>query len=170
VAGNTSADDDTIVFRSEGPERTQALGEALAGLLRSADVIGLVGPLGSGKTCLVKGLARGLCVPPEDPIVSPTFVLAREYGGTLPLCHIDAYRLSAAEELASLGFEERRELGAVVVIEWADRFAELLPPETVWIELDYGDAPDQRRIVVRWRDAKRAAALAAAIGAEAGRE
>ena len=169
MAGNTSADDVTIVFRSEGPERTQALGEALAALLRSADVIGLVGPLGSGKTCLVKGLARGLRVPPEDPVVSPTFVLAREYGGKPRPWHIRGHPRCATARPAPRRFEGRRGAGAVVVIEWAGRFAELLPPETVWIELDYGEAPDQRRIVVRWPDAKRAAALAAAIGAEVGR-
>ncbi|MBW7906184.1 MAG: tRNA (adenosine(37)-N6)-threonylcarbamoyltransferase complex ATPase subunit type 1 TsaE [Phycisphaerae bacterium] len=159
-----------MVIRSDGPERTLALGEALAALLRPGDVIGLAGPLGSGKTCLVKGLARGMRVPPDEPVVSPTFVLAREHAGVLPLCHIDAYRLAASEELASLGFEERREQGAVVVIEWADRFVGLLPPETIWIELDHGDAPDARRITVRWGDEKRAAALAASIGAVAGRE
>ncbi|NUQ50195.1 MAG: tRNA (adenosine(37)-N6)-threonylcarbamoyltransferase complex ATPase subunit type 1 TsaE, partial [Phycisphaerae bacterium] len=59
MAGNTSADEVRIVIRSDGPERTLALGEALAALLRPGDVIGLAGPLGSGKTCLVKGLARG---------------------------------------------------------------------------------------------------------------
>lgn len=107
-------------------QEMQQLGEAFAGLLRGGELLALDGPLGAGKTQFVQGLARGLGVPPDCPVVSPTFVLVREYAGRLRLYHLDAYRLRDADELEALGWQEMRdERGAVVVIEWADRVVDL---------------------------------------------
>src|SRR5439155_1067581 len=80
---------------SRSPEETEALGELLGRAARGGELIGLVGELGAGKTCLVRGLARGLDIDPER-VHSPSFTIVTEYpGGRLPLAHVDLYRLEA---------------------------------------------------------------------------
>lgn len=106
-----------------------ALGAAFAALCCPNDVIGLLGVLGAGKTRFVKGLARGLGVGQEVPVVSPTFVLMRSYAGRLMLHHFDAYRLRGAAQMEDIGCAEAFEDGGVSVIEWADNVAQCLPPE-----------------------------------------
>lgn len=128
---------------SDSVGQTRSLGERLGRRLRAGDVVALCGPLGAGKTELVKGLARGLDVPDDEPVVSPTFVLIREYAGRLPLVHCDAYRVRSAAELWDAGLGERLEAGdAVVAIEWADRVEALLPAEAIRIGIE---APTPRR-------------------------
>jgi len=122
---------------------------SLGRLLRGGEVLGLVGALGAGKTVFTKGLAEGLEVPPSIPVTSPTFVLHRRYPGRLTLEHLDAYRLRSPVELEALGLADLLEgpvVGgsrgagpAVVVVEWADKVVSLLPPRTIWIELDIID-------------------------------
>lgn len=98
----------------------------LAQRLDKGDVIGLQGTLGAGKTCFIQGLAKGLEVPPEIKITSPTFTLINEYkGGRLLLIHADLYRIEQSNELMNLGLDERLELG-VGAIEWADKY-DVLP-------------------------------------------
>lgn len=149
--------------RTVDPEQTQAVGAALGARARAGDVLALDGPLGSGKTQLAKGLARGLGVSGDEPVISPTFVLIREYSGRLRLFHLDAYRLSGARELADLGFDELREAGGVIVIEWAERVADALPPDAIRITLDYDDSPSRRTIGFRLPDARRLEELRAAV-------
>lgn len=103
-------------------------------LLESGVVMALVGRLGAGKTQFVKGLARGIGVEDVRKVTSPTFTLIHEYSGHCLLYHIDAYRLSGAEELLDLGFAELPAGGAVVV-EWADRVADGMPPDCLWIDM-----------------------------------
>ena len=127
-----------IQWQSTSPEQTREFGQALGDLLKPGDAVALCGPLGSGKTQLVKGIAAGLGVPANEPVVSPTFVLIREYAGRLILYHVDAYRLSSAAELFSLGLEELlADPRGVVVIEWADRVPEALPASRWWIEMSH---------------------------------
>ncbi|MBN2446429.1 MAG: tRNA (adenosine(37)-N6)-threonylcarbamoyltransferase complex ATPase subunit type 1 TsaE [Phycisphaerae bacterium] len=134
-----------LVWTSHSPEHTLAFGERLGRAMAGGDVLALSGPLGSGKTQLVKGLARGLEIPADEPIVSPTFVLVREYAGRLKLYHIDAYRLGDTEEFDLLGLDEMyTQPDAVVAIEWADRFAELLPATCHQIELEHAGESDRR--------------------------
>jgi tRNA threonylcarbamoyladenosine biosynthesis protein TsaE len=131
---------------SHSEEQTRDVGRRLAERLRGSEFVALSGPLGAGKTQFVKGLAAGLGVPPDEPVVSPTFVLVREYAGRLKLYHIDAYRLRDAAELAALGVEEMRQAAdAVVVVEWADRVAEGVPADALWIEFEHV-GPGERRI------------------------
>lgn len=97
--------------------------------------IGLVGPLGAGKTQLVKGIAAGNAVDDVRKVTSPTFTLVHEYPGRLTLYHVDAYRLTGAPELIALGFDELIRPDAAVVVEWADRVRPAIPDEALWVEL-----------------------------------
>ena len=124
------------VVVTETPEETEQVGVELAGQLRAGDVVALVGELGSGKTTLVKGIARGLFV--REAVTSPSFLIARTYQGKLPLHHLDAYRISSPSELDEVGLRELLppEEG-VTVVEWADKIAATIPPGSIWIQLEY---------------------------------
>ncbi len=113
------------VYLSQSPEETRRLGEKLGARLKPGDLVLLFGDLGAGKTTFVQGLARGLGVPPETYVSSPSFALVHEYQGRIPLYHVDLYRLSP-EETEDLGLAELLSQGAMV-IEWAERLAENLP-------------------------------------------
>lgn len=136
-----------IEFNSSSATATQRVGQSLATLLPSGAALGLCGPLGAGKTCLTKGLAAGLNIPPETPIVSPTFILLREYVGDRLLYHLDLYRLSGFDELLDLGWEELRNDDALLVVEWADRIAELANEIDLWVELAHAGG-DSRSIKI----------------------
>ncbi|MCG3138960.1 MAG: tRNA threonylcarbamoyladenosine biosynthesis protein TsaE [Phycisphaerae bacterium] len=117
-------------------EETLALGAMLGRCAEPNTLIGLIGPLGAGKTHFVKGVAGGLGIAQSWQVNSPTFVLINEYHGRLPIFHIDAYRLNSAAELTALGFEEMSRAGSVVIIEWADRVAELLTENCLQITIE----------------------------------
>jgi tRNA threonylcarbamoyladenosine biosynthesis protein TsaE len=119
---------------STSPEDTQAAGERLAQTLGPGAVIALTGELGSGKTCFVQGLARGLGV--TTRATSPTFVLVNEYRGRLPVHHVDAYRVSNAAALVDIGLLELMDSDGVTVIEWADNAHALLPSRTITVHLE----------------------------------
>lgn len=148
-----------ITLQSTSVDQTRALGRLLADQLQGGDVIALDGPLGSGKTHFAQGLARGLGVPEEEPVVSPTFVLQRVYEGRLALYHLDAYRLAGVDELLDLGVETHLETNAsVVAIEWAERVAAWLPEHT-WHLLFKHAGDTERAITLRTVDSPRATAL-----------
>jgi tRNA threonylcarbamoyladenosine biosynthesis protein TsaE len=114
------------------PEAMAELGRAAAAHVRPGSVIALVGGLGAGKTQWTKGFMLGMGSSAE--VTSPTFGLAHEYpGGTLPVFHLDFYRLESARELVALGWDEYLDAGGVVIAEWGDKFPELLPPCTRWL-------------------------------------
>jgi len=116
-------------------DTTLGLGAALGRVLRGGVAIGIVGPLGAGKTHLVKGIAAGNGTVDPRKITSPTFTLIHEYPGRLRLYHIDAYRLRGPSELIALGFDELVTLDSVVAVEWADRVRSAMPTNTLWIEI-----------------------------------
>ncbi|MCM8783663.1 MAG: tRNA (adenosine(37)-N6)-threonylcarbamoyltransferase complex ATPase subunit type 1 TsaE [Candidatus Omnitrophica bacterium] len=122
------------VFITKSEAETKKLGENLGKNLISGDVLCLVGELGSGKTVLVKGIARGLGIL-EELINSPSFILIREYSSKLNLYHFDLYRLKTLGEIESLGWEEYLSKKGVLVIEWADKMEEVLPQEHLRIEM-----------------------------------
>jgi tRNA threonylcarbamoyladenosine biosynthesis protein TsaE len=119
----------------ESEAETALLGRALARIARSGTVIGLVGNRGAGKTLLARALAVGLGVPAAE-VTSPTFVLIQEYEGTLPVYHVDVYRLKSAEEFESLGPADYFESEGVVLVEWADKVEALMPSDTWWVAME----------------------------------
>jgi len=134
------------VFVSGGEEETRELGRRLASLLRAGDVVLVVGELGTGKTCLAKGLARGLGV--GEKVLSPTFTLLREYKGRIPLYHLDAYRLEGPWDLFDLGIEEYLEGDGVLLVEWGDRARDFFPGGFLEIRLEFTDRDRERRITL----------------------
>ncbi|OGO36791.1 MAG: tRNA (adenosine(37)-N6)-threonylcarbamoyltransferase complex ATPase subunit type 1 TsaE [Chloroflexi bacterium RBG_16_56_8] len=117
---------------SHGAAQTQRLGERLGELAHAGDVYALEGELGSGKTCFVQGLGKGLKIP--TAIHSPTFILANEHrGGRLPLFHLDVYRVRGADEAVGFGLEDYLGDEGVCVIEWAEKIRAALPPEHLWL-------------------------------------
>ena len=112
------------------------LGVWLGTRLRAGQGLALVGELGAGKTCLARGVARGLGVLDPDAVQSPTYLLVIEHEGPVPMLHLDAYlpaKLSGF--LADGGLDYLAERSGVIVVEWADRIRDLLPEATVWVEL-----------------------------------
>jgi tRNA threonylcarbamoyladenosine biosynthesis protein TsaE len=153
----------------------RALGEAVATVLEPGDVVVLTGDLGAGKTTFTQGLARGLGV--AGAVTSPTFTLVHEYGGRVPLVHLDVYRLTHLQELHDLGFDDLLGGDAIVVIEWGDVVGPLLPPDRLEVVLAFdptapaGDL-DARIVEMHGRGARWAgrgvrleAALRDAVGA-----
>ncbi len=124
------------VWRTTTAQSTVSLGAALGRSLIGGVTIGLVGPLGAGKTRLVQGIAAGNAGDDKRKVTSPTFTLVHEHPGRLLLYHIDAYRLSGPQELAGLGFDELIAPDSAVVVEWADRVAAAMPVDTLWIEIN----------------------------------
>jgi tRNA threonylcarbamoyladenosine biosynthesis protein TsaE len=122
-----------ISLRSSTAEDTRAIGAAIADSLREGDVIQLVGELGSGKTTFAQGLAKGLGV--DEPVVSPTFTLIREYAARLPIAHVDVYRLDRVQDVIDLGLDELADGNALVIVEWGDAVEELLGDERLRVLL-----------------------------------
>jgi tRNA threonylcarbamoyladenosine biosynthesis protein TsaE len=125
---------------------TLEFGVQLARELQRGDVVALSGELGTGKTALVKGIARGLGITVD--VTSPTFTLIHEYnGGQMPLYHIDLYRLDGLPQALAIGLEDYLNGQGVTLIEWAERIASLLPPHTTRIRIR-SLAENTRRIEV----------------------
>jgi tRNA threonylcarbamoyladenosine biosynthesis protein TsaE len=121
------------IFHTQSEEETIALGEKLAAELPAEAVVLLIGNLGAGKTTLAKGIVKGLGAAHPDEVSSPTFTLIHEYGASV--YHVDLYRLDRAEQVATIGLDEIFDRKAVVLIEWGERFPELMPVERVEIRL-----------------------------------
>ena len=122
-------------FISNSPAETEAMGEQLAKEVRAGSVLALKGELGSGKTLLTKSLVAGLGS--SAPVSSPTFTIMHEYqGGRLPIYHFDFFRLENVEAAARLGLEDYFLGEGVSVIEWADRFPDLIPEQARWISFE----------------------------------
>lgn len=128
----------SISIVTDSPGETIEFGRSLGAKLRGGEVIAVCGPLGSGKTHLIKGIAAGAGA--EDPthVNSPTFVIINEYAGRLDICHIDAYRLDSIADFEMLGFDDYCRPGSVVLIEWADKIESALQGiDYVRIELEH---------------------------------
>jgi len=124
-----------IKLISHSPEQTQKFGVGIGELAQPGDIFLLVGELGTGKTCLTQGIARGLDI--KDYVLSPSFVIIRELYGRLPLYHIDLYRLDHIEEIEELGLDDYLYGNGVCVVEWAEKGLTALPEEHLLIQIDY---------------------------------
>lgn len=133
--------------RTSDVQGTRELAGAIAALATAGDVILLSGELGAGKTAFAQGFGNGLGI--TEPIVSPTFTLARQYQGKLALHHLDVYRLERFAELEDIGVSELLDGNGVVLIEWGDAVAPALPNDYLEITLTYGEGDDDRDIELR---------------------
>jgi tRNA threonylcarbamoyladenosine biosynthesis protein TsaE len=136
-----------LAARTSSVDETRALAAAMADLLVPGDVLVLAGDLGAGKTAFTQGLGAGLGV--TEPIVSPTFTIARPYEGRLTLHHLDVYRLEQMAELADVGLTEMLDDGAVVVIEWGDAIEAALPADRLELRFTFGEGDDDRALSLR---------------------
>ena len=143
---------------STSDQETIRIGRNLAVCLEKGDVVGLVGELGSGKTWFSKGLIQGLGVPPGTVVTSPTFALVNDYQGSrsaangskelFAVFHMDLYRLNTPAEWFAAGLAEYLDQGEIVIIEWAERWPEILPPEAIRVYFTIrGEQERELRIV-----------------------
>lgn len=146
------------VYETHSGEETVELGRRIAATLPKRAVVLLIGNLGAGKTTLAKGIISGLGAADPDEVASPTFTLIHEYGpgeyGEPRVYHIDLYRLDRPEQVATLGLDEIFDRDAVVLIEWGERFPQLMPPDRIEIRLE-STGGDDRRITVTTPDSIR---------------
>ena len=141
---------DTRVTRSA--DETTMLGREFGRTLRKGDVVGLVGPLGAGKTQFVKGVCSAFGV--STPVLSPSFVIMHRYEGTtdsgegLVINHFDFYRIRRAEELDEMGFRDLVGGDTISLVEWADSFQEMMPAPFRAVTFEHGEDPDTRTVVL----------------------
>ena len=108
-----------MIYHTNSPEETEAIGQLLASRLQPGTVIAFEGDLGAGKTAFTRGLARGLGA--KDRVTSPTYTIVNEYlGGKMPLFHFDMYRLGSSDELFDIGWEDYLERGGICAVEWSE--------------------------------------------------
>jgi tRNA threonylcarbamoyladenosine biosynthesis protein TsaE len=127
---------------SRSAEETQRLGRLLGEQAWGGEVILLVGELGAGKTCLAQGVAQGLGV--TEPVLSPSFVLLRQYSGRLPMYHMDLYRMERLNEVADLGLDDYIYGDGLSLVEWAERGTGLFPSQHLLIELELLSETERR--------------------------
>lgn len=158
-----------IEHLSQSESETRLAGIVLGRWARPGDVLALVGELGTGKTCLVQGIALGLDVPASSRVRSPSFVILHTYAGRYALHHLDLYRIRGPEELEDLDWRDVLYGDGVCVIEWADRMGDLLPArrldvalfhnteESRWIQIRPSAALEDSRwedLIGSWKTAK----------------
>ena len=143
-----------MTFTTNSEEETVALGRYLAGaVLPPAGLVLLTGNLGAGKTTLAKGIAEGRGAATPDDVSSPTFTLIHEYGDPPRVYHIDLYRLDEARQVEALGIDELLDRpGALVLIEWGERFPKIWPASRVEIRIGRQPDSDRRTFVIRFSE------------------
>lgn len=121
-------------FITNSPEETEKIGAAVGKIIPAGTVLAYRGDLGTGKTAFTRGVARGLGF--TEAVTSPTYTIVNEYlGGRLPLFHFDMYRLSSADDLFDIGWEDYLSRGGVCAVEWSEQVADALPEGTVYVTL-----------------------------------
>jgi tRNA threonylcarbamoyladenosine biosynthesis protein TsaE len=138
----------SLNLKSRSPEQTIELGRRIGEKLRGGEIVAVCGPLGSGKTHLIKGIATGAGAIDARNVNSPTFVIVNEYQGRLDIYHVDAYRLTSIAEFEMLGFDDFCYPESVVLIEWADKIeAAIQPLDYIRIDIEH-NARSERTIHV----------------------
>lgn len=124
-----------LCLASGNAEETRRIGQSLARRLPCRGVVLLIGDLGAGKTTLAKGIIEALGVANGDEVTSPTYTIVHEYGDPVRVYHIDLYRLDTVAEVRALGFDDLLESEAILLVEWGERFRDLMPQEHIEIQL-----------------------------------
>jgi tRNA threonylcarbamoyladenosine biosynthesis protein TsaE len=127
----------TLRFKSHSPAETKRIGQKIGRELKAGDVVALVGELGAGKTTIAKGIAKGLGVPDERDVLSPSFVLIHEYEGREKIYHIDWYRLQSVKGSDEMLAEECFNSDGVTLVEWAERGRGVFPRDHLRIEIGH---------------------------------
>mgnify|MGYP000767294019 CR=1 FL=1 len=140
-------------FHSHNEAETEAIGARLATVLNPGAVVAYLGDLGMGKTAFTRGLARGLGF--TEAVTSPTYTIVNEYlGGRLPLFHFDMYRLSSADDLFDIGWEDYLDRGGVCAVEWSERVDDAMPADTLWVDIARGTGESDRIITISGGEAQ----------------
>lgn len=122
-----------LTYTTNSAEETIALGEKIGSRLSKGDVIAMQGTLAAGKTTITKGIAKALGI--SDTITSPTFCLISEYYGSMPLYHMDVYRLEGGEDFVNLGTDDMIYGDGVCIIEWSEKIMDELPKKTIILKI-----------------------------------
>ncbi len=132
-----------LTFTTSSAEETITLGEKIGRLLKKGDIIAMQGTLAAGKTTITKGIAKALGI--TDTITSPTFCLISEYQGSMPLYHMDVYRLDGTEDFINLGTDDMLYGDGVSIIEWSEKIMDELPSNTIVLKITPQD--DGKRLI-----------------------
>lgn len=132
------------VFTTHSTAETEAVGMEIAKSVEPEATIALFGPMGMGKTALVRGMAKGLHL--NDSVSSPTFAIVHDYSGRL--IHFDMYRISSWDELYNTGFFEYLNGSAMKVVEWSENIENALPDDCYYVQIKWGDNDDDRIITL----------------------
>ena len=135
-----------IRFISHNAAQTEKFGRDLGSRLKSGDFIAMYGPMGTGKTTFINGLADGLGI--VDYVSSPTFALVHEYSGPIPLYHFDMYRVNSWEDLYSTAFYEYLNSSGVIVVEWSENIESALPDKYIKVEISFTGGKYFRQIII----------------------
>lgn len=133
-------------FISKSEHDTEELGRRFASGLPGGTVVAMYGDLGAGKTAFVRGMARGMGL--DCRVSSPTFTIVNEYLGQRELIHFDMYRLSSADELFDIGWEDYLTRGGVCAVEWSERVDDAMPADTLWVDIARGTGESDRIITI----------------------
>lgn len=139
-----------LVCNTYSAEETRIVGACLAPVLLPGDVVSLSGDLGAGKTAFVQGVAIALGV--ETRVTSPSFTIVHEYAGRYPIVHLDVYRLDSFQEVIDIGFEEFLDPHSIVMIEWGEAIAPMLPRRHLEIDIRRArdsESEDERCLIFR---------------------
>ena len=137
-----------LQFETHSEEETREVGHILAQRLPARALVLLTGELGAGKTTLVKGIVEGLGAARADDVSSPTYTIVHEYGEPVRVYHVDLYRLDSAEEVRGFGFEDLLDQPALLLVEWGERFPQLLPQDRIEIVI-VATGESSRRFLVQ---------------------
>ena len=133
-------------YISHSEHDTEDIGASFARTLKGGTVVAMYGDLGAGKTAFVRGMARGMGL--DCRVSSPTFTIVNEYLGERELIHFDMYRLSSADELFDIGWEDYLTQGGVCAVEWSERVDDAMPADTLWVDIARGTDESDRIITI----------------------
>ena len=139
-----------LTFTTSSAEETIALGEKIGKLLKKGDIIAMQGTLAAGKTTITKGIAKALGI--TDTITSPTFCLISEYQGSMPLYHMDVYRLDGTEDFINLGTDDMLYGDGVSIIEWSEKIMDELPSNTIVLKITPQDDGSRLIEIDNWQN------------------